>query len=62
LPRSKIPEIIQAQIRQRANYLCEYCHASEQWQYVRFTVDHVIPLAQGGVDRGALPLSFFEEF
>ena len=38
------------QIRQRANYLCEYCHASEQWQYVRFTVDHVIPLAQSGVD------------
>jgi hypothetical protein len=50
LPRSKISEIIQAQIRQRANYLCEYCHASEQWQYVRFTIDHVIPLAQGGVD------------
>jgi HNH endonuclease len=50
LPRSKISEIIQAQIRQRANYLCEYCHASEQWQYVRFTVDHVIPLTQGGVN------------
>ncbi len=50
MPRSKISEIIQAQIRQRANYLCEYCHASEQWQYVRFTVDHVIPLAQSGVD------------
>ena len=38
------------QIRQRANYLCEYCHASEQWQYVRFIVDHVIPLAQSGAD------------
>jgi len=25
-------------------------HTSEQWQYVRFTVDHVIPLAQGGSD------------
>lgn len=50
MSRSKISEPIQAQVRQRANYLCEYCHASEQWQYVRFTVDHVIPLAQGGVD------------
>jgi len=49
-PRHKIPEHIRHQIRQRANYLCEYCHASEQWQYVRFTVDHVIPLAQGGAD------------
>jgi hypothetical protein len=35
---------------QRANYLCEYCHTSEQWQYVRFTVDHVIPVTQGGTD------------
>lgn len=50
MPRSKISEVIQTQVRQRANYLCEYCHASEQWQYVRFTVDHVIPLAQNGVD------------
>lgn len=36
------------QVRQRANYLCEYCHASEQWQYVRFTIDHLIPLVLGG--------------
>jgi HNH endonuclease len=38
------------QVRQRSGSLCEYCHASEQWQYVQFTIDHVIPLAQGGVD------------
>lgn len=49
--RSKISDSIQAQVRQRANYLCEYCHASEQWQYVRFTVDHVVPLSLGGVDQ-----------
>lgn len=48
--RRKIPLETQEQVRQRARYLCEYCHTSEQWQYVRFTVDHVIPLAQGGVD------------
>ncbi len=35
-------------VRQRAKYMCEYCHASEQWQYVPFTVDHVIPLSKGG--------------
>jgi len=39
---------IQAQVRQRAKYLCEYCHTCEQWQYVKFTIDHVIPLNQGG--------------
>jgi hypothetical protein len=43
-----ISEETQNQVRQRANYLCEYCHASEQWQYVPFTVDHVIPLSKGG--------------
>lgn len=48
--RRKISPEIQRLVRQRANRLCEYCHTSEQWQYVRFTVDHVIPLAQGSSD------------
>jgi hypothetical protein len=48
--RRKISEDIQNQVRQRANYLCEYCHASEQWQYVTFTIDHVIPLTTSGAD------------
>jgi len=38
-------------IRQRANGLCEYCHTSEQWQYVRFTIDRVISAAKGGTDN-----------
>lgn len=45
-----ISESTQNQVRQRAKFLCEYCHASEQWQYVSFTVDHVIPLTQGGAN------------
>jgi hypothetical protein len=49
-PGRKIPREIQDRVRQRAKYLCEYCHTSEQWQYVPFTVDHIIPLAQGGAD------------
>ena len=40
----------QLQVRQRANYLCEYCHASEKWQYVTFTIDDIIPLNQGGLN------------
>jgi hypothetical protein len=50
LRRRKIPAEIQNEVRIRANHLCEYCHASEKWQYVRFTVDQVIPLTKGGVD------------
>jgi len=45
-----INEATQNQVRQRAKFLCEYCHASEQWQYVSFTVDHVIPLTKGGAN------------
>ncbi len=43
-----INEATRNQVQQRASYLCEYCHASELWQYVKFTVDHVIPLDRGG--------------
>lgn len=50
MPRRKLPLRIQEQVRQRAGYLCEYCHTSELWQYVRFTIDHIVPLAQGGAD------------
>lgn len=46
----KLPESTRHQVRQRAAELCEYCHASEKWQYVRFTVDHIVPLAQNGQD------------
>ncbi|HEX8068992.1 MAG TPA: HNH endonuclease signature motif containing protein [Pyrinomonadaceae bacterium] len=49
MPR-KIPADLRARVRQRAADLCEYCHTSELWQYVRFTVDHVLPLAEGGAD------------
>ncbi len=27
-------------VRQRANYLCEYCHSSEEDSTTRFTIDH----------------------
>jgi len=40
-------------VRQRAGLRCEYCHADERWQFVRFTVDHVVPRSQGGGDEAA---------
>jgi HNH endonuclease len=48
--RSKVSVQVQNEVRRRANYLCEYCHASERWQYVSFTVDHVKPRSLGGDD------------
>ena len=37
-------------VRERANLHCEYCHADERWQFIRFTIDHVLPQAAGGSD------------
>ncbi len=50
MSRNKIPDPIQSKVRQRAMYLCEFCHADERWQYVRFNVDHLMPLSLGGDD------------
>ena len=37
--------------RERAAGLCEYCHAQEHWQFVRFTIDHVVPRSAEGSDE-----------
>ena len=37
-------------VRERAYNRCEYCHADERWQFVRFTIDHVLPQSAGGLD------------
>ncbi|GAP95406.1 HNH endonuclease [Leptolyngbya sp. NIES-2104] len=58
--RRKLSAELQQQVRTRANFLCEFCHASEQWQYVQFTIDHLLPIAQGGTnDPNNLALSCF---
>lgn len=58
--RQRISDQILDIVRQRANGLCEYCHTSEKWQYVCFTVDHVIPISQGGTnDNENLALACF---
>lgn len=49
-PRRNLPDAIQHQVRQRAAELCEYCHTAEQWQYILFTIDHIVPISHGGTD------------
>ncbi len=46
--RRKISQETQEQVRQRAKGLCEYCHTTETWQYILFTIDHVNPVSRGG--------------
>ena len=38
-------------VRTRAGQCCEYCHADERWQFVGFTIDHVLPRSAGGGDE-----------
>lgn len=48
--RRKIPPSVEGLVRRRAGERCEYCHTSEHWQYIPFTIDHVVPLSKGGTD------------
>ncbi len=50
----KIADAVREAVRERANFLCEYCHTNERWQYVRFTVDHIIPNAEDSPENLAL--------
>jgi HNH endonuclease len=44
-----IPKTLRDAVRKRAKELCEYCHTNERWQYIPFTIDHIIPLSLGGI-------------
>lgn len=41
---------IRQQVRERAKYLCEYCHSSEEASAARFEIDHIQPRSLGGTD------------
>ncbi len=38
-------------VAQRAKHQCEYCHAPEVIFNVAFEVEHIIPIAKGGLDE-----------
>lgn len=48
--RPKLSPELRAAVRERAGGLCEYCHAAEAWQYVEFTIDHIVPIASMGTN------------
>lgn len=45
-----ISDTIRQTVRERANYLCEYCHSPERLSANRFTIDHIIPKSLSGSD------------
>ncbi|NJN30457.1 MAG: HNH endonuclease [Synechococcales cyanobacterium RM1_1_8] len=40
-------------VRQRARFLCEYCHSSEEGSTALFTFDHIVPQSLNGSDDEA---------
>lgn len=41
---------IREQVAERAERVCEYCHAQEKFSPDTFTIDHIIPLSSQGDD------------
>lgn len=50
----KISEEKRELVRRRTDFLCEYCHTNERWQYVRFTIDHIFPNDDDSTENLAL--------
>jgi HNH endonuclease len=46
-----IRDEVRAAVRERAHYLCEYCHSPERLSANRFTIDHTTPRSLGGLDE-----------
>jgi hypothetical protein len=45
-----ITDTARQQVRERACFLCEYCHSPEKLSANRFTLDHLTPQSLGGSD------------
>lgn len=45
-----ISKAIRRRVRERAKYLCEYCHSSEEASAAQFEIDHIQPRSLGGAD------------
>lgn len=46
-----VSDALRRLVRERAASRCEYCHADEHWQFIRFTIDHVVPRSLAGADE-----------
>jgi HNH endonuclease len=46
-----VNDAIKKLVRQRAKFLCEYCHSSEEASAALFSIDHIMPQSLGGSDN-----------
>ena len=46
-----VPKSVREQVRQRANFACEYCQISETDAGGLLTIDHFRPISKGGNDH-----------
>jgi 5-methylcytosine-specific restriction endonuclease McrA len=45
-----INEALRQRVRERGNFVCEYCHSPERLSANRFTIDHWMSVSLGGSD------------
>ena len=45
-----ISKEIRQEVRERAKYLCESCHSSEEASAAGFEIDRIQPRSRGGLD------------
>jgi HNH endonuclease len=50
MPDPHLPTEIRKTVKERANFVCEYCLALSQFSFHPFPVDHIIPLSKGGTN------------
>lgn len=46
-----LSEAVRNSVRERANFLCEYCQTAEILSGLRCVTDHIIPTSRGGSDE-----------
>ena len=51
LKKMPIPKSLYEQVRQRAQYRCEYCHYPELLSTAPLSIDHLQPQSLGGTDN-----------
>lgn len=46
-----VSDALKKLVRERAKYLCEYCHSFEEASAAQFAIDHILPQSLGGLNN-----------